>query len=132
MNPAGFPYAAAPRCAGSDQKASDAAGRGGVRTAAFTLVELMIVISIMMLLMSFAAPTMSGILKGKKTDQAIAALTAVFENARMEAVVQNTYLWVGLMNKKSSRTTNITISMSKKSYFDIIINVSFIFYNLNK
>ena len=80
------------------------AARGGVRAAAFTLVELMIVISIMILLMSFAAPTMSGILKGKKTDQAIAALTAVFENARMEAVVQNTYLWVGLMNRKSSGT----------------------------
>jgi Tfp pilus assembly protein FimT len=80
------------------------AGRAVVRPAAFTLVELMIVISIMMLLMSFAAPTMSGILKGKKTDQAIAALTAVFENARMEAVVQNTYLWVGLMNKKASGT----------------------------
>jgi prepilin-type N-terminal cleavage/methylation domain-containing protein len=104
MNPAGFPYAGAPKCAGSDREASDVAGRGGVRAAGFTLVELMIVISIMMLLMSFAAPTMSGILKGKKTDQAIGALTAVFENARMEAVVQNTYLWVGLMNKKSSGT----------------------------
>ena len=73
-------------------------------TSAFTLVELMIVISIMMLLMSFAAPTMSGILKGKKTDQALSAVSAVLENARMEAMVQNTYIWVGFLNKKSSGT----------------------------
>jgi Tfp pilus assembly protein FimT len=80
-------------------------GRVGLRAAAFTLVELMIVISIMMLLMSFAAPTMSGILKGKKTEQAISVLTAVFEHARMEAVVQNTYIWVGLTNKRPSGTS---------------------------
>jgi Tfp pilus assembly protein FimT len=79
-------------------------GRSSSHASAFTLVELMIVISIMMLLMSFAAPTMSGILKGKKTDQALSAVSAVLENARMEAMVQNTYIWVGFLNKKSSGT----------------------------
>jgi Tfp pilus assembly protein FimT len=78
--------------------------RNSSPASAFTLVELMIVISIMMLLMSFAAPTMSGILKGKKTDQALSAVSAILENARMEAMVQNTYIWVGFLNKKSSGT----------------------------
>ncbi len=58
----------------------------------------MTVISIMLLLLSFAVPSMSGILKGKKQDQAIAALEGILDLARMEAVTQNTYVWVAFKN----------------------------------
>ena len=107
MNPTGYPSSRAPKSLDGTQTRRSILRLHGHRSSlgsGFTLVELMIVISIMMLLMSFAAPTMSGILKGKKTDQAISAISAVLENARMEAVVQNTYIWVGFLNKKSSGT----------------------------
>jgi Tfp pilus assembly protein FimT len=64
----------------------------------FTLVELMTVISVIMILLSFAVPSLSGILKGKKQDQAVSALESILEGARMEAVTQNTYVWVAFKN----------------------------------
>lgn len=68
------------------------------RESAFTLIELMMVISIMLLVLSFSVPSLSGILKGRKHDQASAALESVLEEARMEAVVQNVYVWVAFKN----------------------------------
>jgi prepilin-type N-terminal cleavage/methylation domain-containing protein len=74
--------------------------RGSVRSrpAGFTLVELMATISVILILLTFAAPSLSGVLKGKKQDQAVAALEAVLEGARMEAVTQNIHVWVAFKN----------------------------------
>jgi Tfp pilus assembly protein FimT len=58
----------------------------------------MATISVMLLILSFAAPSLTGILKGKKQDQAVAALEAILEGARMESVTQNTYVWVAFKN----------------------------------
>lgn len=66
--------------------------------AGFTLVELMATISVILLLLSFAAPSLSGVLKGKKQEQAVAALESILEGARMEAVSQNTHVWVAFKN----------------------------------
>ena len=64
----------------------------------FTLVELMATISVILILLTFAAPSLSGVLKGKKQDQAVAALESILEGARMEAVTQNTHVWVAFKN----------------------------------
>jgi Tfp pilus assembly protein FimT len=67
-------------------------------SAAFTLVELVIVLGIVLLMLGFAAPSVVGILKGKRVEQALAAVSDMLERSRMEAMSQNTYVWAGLCN----------------------------------
>jgi prepilin-type N-terminal cleavage/methylation domain-containing protein len=64
----------------------------------FTLIELVMVMAIMLLVLGFAAPSVVGILKGKKIEQALSTVTGVLEQARMEAATQNAYLWTGFLN----------------------------------
>jgi prepilin-type N-terminal cleavage/methylation domain-containing protein len=64
----------------------------------FTLIELVMVMAIMLMVLGFAAPSVVGILKGKKIEQALSTVTGVLEQARMDAATQNTYLWTGFMN----------------------------------
>lgn len=68
------------------------------RASGFTLVELVMVMAIMLLVMGFAAPSVVGILKGKKIEQALSTVTGVLEQARMDATTQNAYLWTGFLN----------------------------------
>ena len=67
-------------------------------SGAFTLVELVIVLGIVLLMLGFAAPSVVGILKGKRVEQALAAISDVLERSRMEAMSQNSYIWAGLCN----------------------------------
>lgn len=72
--------------------------RGVSSLAAFTLVELVIVLGIVLLMLGFAAPSVVGILKGKRVEQALAVVSDVLERSRMEAMSQNSYIWAGLCN----------------------------------
>ncbi|MEK0446537.1 MAG: hypothetical protein RLZZ399_1858 [Verrucomicrobiota bacterium] len=64
----------------------------------FTLIELMLVIGVMLILLGIVAPSMTGVLKGKKIEQALTTTAATLEAARMEALSQNAYVWVGFLN----------------------------------
>ena len=64
----------------------------------FTLIELVMVMAIMLMVLGFAAPSVVGILKGKKIEQALSSVTGVLEQARMDATTQNAYLWTGFLN----------------------------------
>ena len=66
----------------------------------------MVFLGIILLMLGFAAPSVVGILKGRKIEQALSAVSAVLEKARMDATVQNTYIWAGLLNVDSSKTTS--------------------------
>ena len=55
------------------------------RVSGFTLIELVMVMAIMLMVLGFAAPSVVGILKGKKIEQALSTVTGVLEQARMEA-----------------------------------------------
>jgi len=68
------------------------------RVSGFTLIELVMVMAIMLMVLGFAAPSVVGILKGKKIEQALSTVTGALEQARMDAATQNAYLWTGLMN----------------------------------
>lgn len=72
--------------------------RGALSVAAFTLVELVIVLGIILLMLGFAAPSVVGILKGKRVEQALAVVSDVLERSRMEAMSQNSYIWAGICN----------------------------------
>lgn len=90
----------------SVRRSGSGASRGSARSLGFTLVELVVVLGIILLMLGFAAPSVVGILKGRKIEQALSAVSAVLEKARMDATVQNTYIWAGLLNVDSTKTTS--------------------------
>ena len=68
------------------------------KVSGFTLIELVMVMAIMLMVLGFAAPSVVGILKGKKIEQALSTVTGVLEQARMDAATQNAYLWTVFLN----------------------------------
>jgi prepilin-type N-terminal cleavage/methylation domain-containing protein len=66
--------------------------------AGFTLIEMVMVMAIMLMVLGFAAPSVVGILKGKKIEQALSTVSGVLEQARTDAATQNAYLWTGFLN----------------------------------
>ena len=65
------------------------------RVAAFTLIEMLAVISIMVIIASFLAPTVGTILRGKEITRAASDISAMMDVARTEAMSKNTYVWLG-------------------------------------
>ncbi|NBV86761.1 MAG: prepilin-type N-terminal cleavage/methylation domain-containing protein [Verrucomicrobia bacterium] len=74
--------------------------RGG-----FSLTELIVVMGIISMILGFAAPAIVGVLRGKKVEQAVGALTGILESARMDAITQNAYYWTGVASVKKSTPT---------------------------
>jgi len=71
----------------------------------FSLTELMVVMGIIAMILGFAAPSIVGVLKGKKVEQAIGALSGILESARMDAITQNSYYWTGVAAVPKSKPT---------------------------
>ena len=71
----------------------------------FSLTELIVVMGIISMILGFAAPAIVGVLKGKKVEQAVGALTGILETARMDAITQNAYYWTGVASVKKSAPT---------------------------
>lgn len=64
----------------------------------------MVVLGIILALLGLVIPSMGGILKGKKIEQGIAAVSTALEAARMEAITQNIYVWVAIENVRPPRS----------------------------
>jgi prepilin-type N-terminal cleavage/methylation domain-containing protein len=60
----------------------------------FSLIELLIVLSLMALLTALSAPAVFSLSSSGRTNQAITSLAGALEIARQYAVAQNTYTWV--------------------------------------
>jgi Tfp pilus assembly protein FimT len=65
----------------------------------------MVVMGIIAMILGFAAPSIVGVLKGKKVEQAIGALSGILESARMDAITQNSYYWTGVAAVPKSKPT---------------------------
>jgi prepilin-type N-terminal cleavage/methylation domain-containing protein len=66
--------------------------------AAFTLLELLIVLAIAAVLLVFAAPAINSINVGRGLTQAVNDVSAMLELARAEAMATRSYVYVGFAN----------------------------------
>src|SRR5919106_862642 len=71
--------------------------------AAFTLLELLIVMGIVALLMVLIAPAFTTIKGGTDVKSAAYAIKGVLDNARTYAKANNTYTWVGFYEEDVSQ-----------------------------
>ena len=74
-----------------------------LQKAAFSLVELLVVMGVMTLLMGMAVPAMSSMAKGSQMNQALSDVTGMLEMARQYATAQNTYVWVAFNDEAASQ-----------------------------
>lgn len=77
--------------------------KGLNKAAAFSLIELLVVMGVMTLLMSVAVPAMSSLAKGSQMNQALSDVAGMMEMARQHATSQNTYVWVAFNDEAASQ-----------------------------
>ncbi|MGB8356025.1 MAG: prepilin-type N-terminal cleavage/methylation domain-containing protein [Chthoniobacteraceae bacterium] len=64
------------------------------RCKAFTLLELLVVISIMALVIAFSRLALQGVSSSGKFNASLSDVSGILEQARAYAIAQNTYVWV--------------------------------------
>jgi len=75
------------------------------RAAAFTLLELLIVMGVMILVIGFIAPALTGIKTAGDVTSAAYTIKGVLDQARTYAMANNTYTWVGFYEEDGSRAS---------------------------
>jgi prepilin-type N-terminal cleavage/methylation domain-containing protein len=76
------------------------------RTGAFTLLELLIVISIVALLLVLMGPAFTSLKSGTDVTSAAYTIKGVLDTARTYAKANNTYTWVGFFEEDISNPPN--------------------------
>lgn len=72
------------------------------RQAAFTLVELILVIGIMAVLMIFIGPAVTGLRNARNITDAAYSIKDLLELARNHALLNTTYTWVGFFEENGA------------------------------
>ena len=72
---------------------------------AFTLLELMVVVSIIAILMVLVVPAFTNLKSAGDVTSAAYAIKSVLDTARTYAKANNTYTWVGFFEEDISSTT---------------------------
>ena len=72
------------------------------RPQAFTLIELMVVIAIMVLVVAFIAPAFTALKGAGDVTSAAYTIKGVLDQARTYAMANNTYTWVGFFEEDGS------------------------------
>src|SRR5712675_2881484 len=75
------------------------------RASAFTLLELLIVVSIIALLLVLLAPAFTTIKGGTDVTSAAYTIKGVLDTARTYAKANNTYVWVGFYEEDASQAS---------------------------
>jgi prepilin-type N-terminal cleavage/methylation domain-containing protein len=81
-------------------------------TRGFTLVELLVVMSIMIIMMALAVPSISKFKDARDVSQAVYEIAGLLEQARSYAMANNTYVFVGLTEVDSSVSASVTPQVS--------------------
>lgn len=76
--------------------------RGIVRKSAFSLLELLVVIGIVIVMGALVVPAITGIGKAEELTRSAYSIQGILDQARMYAVANNTYTWVGFFEEDSS------------------------------
>jgi type II secretory pathway pseudopilin PulG len=76
-----------------------------IRSGAFTLVELMVVIGVIVLLTSLLAPAFTNLKGAGEITTAAQMITGTLARARTYAIANNTYTWVGFYEEAASSTS---------------------------
>ncbi|MGB8352335.1 MAG: prepilin-type N-terminal cleavage/methylation domain-containing protein [Chthoniobacteraceae bacterium] len=74
-------------------------------TKAFTLVELMVVIAIMVALAALAVPAFTAIKGSSDVTKAVYDISGALDQARTYAMANNTYTWVGFFEEDGSQSS---------------------------
>lgn len=72
---------------------------------AFTLIELMVVVGIMVLVLALLVPAMNPLKAAGDVTAAAFSIKGVLEQARSHAVAANTYTWVGFFEEDGSKAS---------------------------
>ena len=70
--------------------------------AAFTLVEMLVVLGIIVLILSVAVPVLRGVLGARGISNSVDVISGYLTNARIQAMSQNTYVVVGFYQAQGS------------------------------
>ena len=75
------------------------------RTAAFTLVELLTVMGVILLIVALMVPALKSIKGSGDVTSAAYSISGLIENARSYAMTNSTYVWVGFYEENAGTTT---------------------------
>ncbi len=75
------------------------------RRDAFTLVEMLVVIGVILILMSILAPAFNGLKRAGDITSAAYTIKGALEQARATAIANSTYAWVGFYEEDGSKDT---------------------------
>jgi len=78
---------------------------------AFTLVEMLVVIAIVVILTAVTAPSIVSLNNSGQMNQVTLELRGMLEQARQYAVAQNTYVWVAFNAQTSNNIDTISVAM---------------------
>ena len=96
----------------------------GFRLAAFTLLELLLVISIIVVLTLIAIPALSSLKGGSDLTGAAYSIAGILDQARAYAIANNTYVWVGITEVDVSRASTTTPQVAGNGRVAIAVTAS--------
>lgn len=84
-------------------------------SAAFSLVELLVVIAVIALLLGLSAPALVDVARGQGMQRAVNEISGMVEEARLEAMAMGTWTWLGLAQQVvDGREELVAVVMTSK------------------
>ena len=83
----------------------------GSKTHAFTLIELLIVLNVVLYFFWVAAPSFNSIARGVTTTEAAYTISSAVERARAEAVARKSYVWLGIQQEVNDGNIGLRVGM---------------------
>lgn len=88
---------------------------------AFTLVELLVVMAVIVLVIGFVIPAVSGLKGAGDVNKAVYDIAGVLEQSRTHAMSNNTYVYVGFMEADASQSGGTTPQRSGTGRLSIAV-----------